>query len=262
MKLTYKIVLLIVVATSLVSCKTTAIESYDTSTSYIYIDTPFLKDDLGRITKERLKEYIYSFAFDEPAVTTYTFKVPVSIIGKPSDADRQYKIEIVSEKTTATAEDWDENSISDVYIKKGEVITPLEITVKRHSKLKEEARIIVLRVMENENFATGDKDLLEITLNISEILNEPTWWGTYLKFFGPFQKQIYKQWKEIYYLGADTDINSSNGKPLYWDNMPTFYVASWYPTLTMYMQILKQYFIDNEVYPDGDTSKPRILLPN
>lgn len=261
MKMIYKIVLLIIVGISLISCRTTEIESFDTGTSYIYIDTPFLKDDLGRTTKERLKEYVYSFAFDVNEVSTHTFEIPVSIIGTPSNEDRQYKIEIVEDKTTATAEDWDENFISKVFIKKGEVVTPLKITVKRHSKLKEEARVIVLRVSNNENFSTGDKDLLEIKLNISEILNEPSWWKYYLKYFGPFYREIYIQWKEIYYLGADTKIDS-NGILYHWNNMPTYFNSDWYPTLTMYMQILKQYFIDNEVYPDGDTSKPRILLPN
>lgn len=261
MRIIYKIVLLIVVALSLGACKKTNIESFDTNTSYIYIDTPFLKDDYGRVTKERLKEYVYSFAFEEPEVTTYTFKVPVSIVGTPSEVDRRYKIEVVKEKTTATAEDWDANSVSEVFIKKGEVVSPLEVTVKRHRELKEEERVIVLRVLENENFAVGDGDLLEIPLKFSDLLNEPSWWPSYLAYFGPYQREIYIQWREIYYLGADSEVGD-NGQPLYWDNMPTPFISSWYPTLKMYMQILKQYFIDNEVYPDGDTSKPRILLPN
>lgn len=254
--------LLIVVTLSLGSCEATDVGSFDTATSYIYIDTPFLYDSYGRLTKERLKEYVYSFAFDDYEVKDYTFKVPVSIMGKPFDVDRQYKVEVVRDKTTATAEDWDENSISEVYIKKGEVVTPLEVVVKRHDRLKDVELAIVLRVLENENFAVGDKDLMEITLKFSDILKEPSWWKYYVKYFGPYQKEIYIQWREIYYLGVDPGINFGNGEQLYWDNMPTSFYADWYPILDMCMKVMKQYFIDNEVYPDGDTSKPRILLPN
>lgn len=54
----------------------------------------------------------------------------------------------------------------------------------------------------------------------------------------------------------------NTGKLLYWDQMP-YYAGypSWYPSTFMFIGKLKQYFIDHEVYPDGDTSKPRITLP-
>ena len=65
-------------------------------------------------------------------------------------------------------------------------------------------------------------------------------------------------------MGADPNLEKygpDTGKQLYWGQMPYYTVSSWYPSTFMFIRKLKQYFIDNEVYPDGDTSKPRITLP-
>lgn len=262
MKLNYKMAIVAAIASTLLSCEKTQLESFDTAQSYIYIDKPFMLDSYGRLTTERVEGMNYSFAFDTPEVKSYTFSVPVAVMGLPADADRSYKVEVVKEKTTATSADWDESDIKDIYVKKGELFTPLKVVVKRTASLTTEAKTIGLRLVANENFVLGDYKLVDIVLTFSDILKEPNWWPKYLRYFGSYQKEVYLKWKDIYYLGADPNINYENNKQLYWDNMPMYYSPRNYPVMAMYMQILKQYFIDNEVYPGGDTSKPRILLPN
>lgn len=262
MKLNYKIAIVGAIVSTLLSCEKSEVESFDATQSYIYIDKPFVYDSYGRLTTERVKGMDYSFAFDAPEVKSYTFSVPVAVMGLLSDADRSYKVEVVKEKTTATNADWDESNINDVYIKKGELFTSLKVVVKRTSSLTTEAKTICLRLVANDNFVLGDHQLVDIVLTYSDILKEPAWWPKYIRYFGSYQKEVYLKWKDIYYLGADPNINYDNNKQLYWDNMPKYYRPDTYPVMAMYIQILKQYFIDHEVYPGGDTSKPRIILPN
>lgn len=96
------------------------------------------------------------------------------------------------------------------------------------------------------------------------MLTEPTWWNTWRTAFGPFYKEVLQQWMQIYYLGADPSPHLTEGTPgpvYYWNNMPSSATQSWYPVTYMYIGTLKKYFDENIVYPNGDTTKERILLP-
>ena len=117
----------------------------------------------------------------------------------------------------------------------------------------------------NENFQVGASELLAAKLVFSDILQAPSWWPSWERYFGVFVREKYAKWQEIYFYGADPNVEKwgpNTGKLLYWDQMP-YYAGypSWYPSTFMFISKLKQYFIDHEVYPDGDTSKPRITLP-
>ena len=56
------------------------IDGFDNSTNYIYFDLPFQLDQYGRKTTERVDSLVYSFAMDDPSVTSYTFKIPVNSV--------------------------------------------------------------------------------------------------------------------------------------------------------------------------------------
>ena len=69
---------------------------------------------------------------------------------------------------------------------------------------------------------------------------------------------------EIYAYGVDPTPELYNNIPppyYYWNQMPTFVSATSFPITIMYIEKLKKYFQDNVVYPNGDTTQPRILLP-
>ena len=68
------------------------IDGFDNSTNYIYFDLPFQLDQYGRKTTERVDSLVYSFAMDDPSVTSYTFKIPVNSVGLKTETDRHYKV--------------------------------------------------------------------------------------------------------------------------------------------------------------------------
>ena len=79
--------------------------------------------------------------------------------------------------------------------------------------------------------------------------------------FGPFYREVYLEWINLYTLGSDPTLHPINNEPLYWNNMPPYYYAGAWGVLDMYINRLKTYFKDNDIYPDGDTTKEPIRLP-
>ena len=232
---------------------------YDTNNSYIYFNTA---DSLE-----------YSFAFDPSEVTSYTFKVPIAISGIATDRDREYKIEIIEEETTATNNEYDISQINPI-VRKGLGFDTLYITVNRTEILKTEKKSISIELLDNEEFKQGREDRLKAKIIFSDIVIEPIWWEDWESIFGPFYIETYLKWKEIYYEGADKNLPShvvgaskDANIPMYWDNMPTGkYATNEYfsPSLFMYLNMLKDYFEENEVYgtnPDGTKTRIKITIP-
>lgn len=241
------------------------IDNFEEQSNFIYFDMPHVLDEYGRETTKRVEELSYSFELDDISVTSYTFKIPVNAISLPQTEDRSYRVEVIADETTAESEDWDTGCIENKSIKAGELFDTIYVKVNRTESLKTEWRTIALRIVPNENFGVGYGNLLTAKVTFSDQLVPPDWWPSFQNYFGEFCREKFLKWREIYYLGADPNKEKwgpNTGKPLYWDNMPYYStVPSWYPTTFMFIKVLKQYFIDNEVYPDGDTSKPRVSIP-
>lgn len=252
-------------AFSICSCEK-SIEAFDNSTNFIYFNLPFSIDEYGATTKKHVDSLIYSFAMDDASVREYTFKLPINTIGLVVENDRPFKVEVVENKTTASNDDWDRISIENPIIKKGALKDTLYITVNRSLILETEWRCITLRLQENNFFKLNLYDLLEAKMSFTDILLPPTWWEAWSGVFGEFSREKFVKWQEIYYLGADSKLAKDGPKkdqPLYWDNMPSGMPwQEFHPSTFMFIAKLKQYFIDNEVYPDGDRTKPRITIPH
>lgn len=258
MKTIYKF--LFISSIVLCSCEIDELTVFERSDSYIYFDAPY-------ISAQKLDTMEYSFALDDIEVTNYTFKIPVKVAGFPFSVDRTFKVILDEEKSNVTDSDWDKTSIENCVIKNGIVFDTLCVVVKRNAILKTEKRIISLDLSANENFELGDTTHLRVNLQFSDILLSPDWWNPALKdgfyqYFGDFCREKFVKWQEIYYLGVDRN-KDEDGNPFYWGNMPSSATERVCPITFMYMRILRDYFEENEIYPDNDRTKPRVLLkPN
>lgn len=259
-----KISILLCILCSMIACNQD-IDKFDNGANYIYFNMPFKTDQNGRATTIREDSLIYSFALEDISVTSYTFKIPVNTVGLENDIDRSYKVEVVAANTSASDSQWDQTTLTNPMIKSGNLQDTLYVTVFRTADLRTEKKNITFRLLANAYFQLGDRDLLTAKISFSDILLPPNWWSKWQGVFGEFSREKFVKWQEIYYEGADPNVETLGGpgmgKPLYWNNMPNSTVSSWYPSTFMFIRILKQYFIDNVVYPDGDTSKPRVILP-
>lgn len=251
----------LIVGTIIISCDK-AIDEFNNSTNYIGFNMPFQVDKYGKALSAREDSLMYSFAMDDLSVTEYTFKIPVNVVGLKTDHDRAFKV--IVDSTNTVAGDWDDSVLEKAMISSGHLIDTLKITVKRTPILKKEWRYITFRLEPNEHFELGASELLRAKVSFTDILTPPNWWANWANYFGDFSREKYAKWQEIYYLGVDPNVEQYGpdaGKQLYWGQMPYYNMGSWYPSTVMFISKLKQYFIDNEVYPDNDRSKPRISLP-
>ena len=140
---------------------------------------------------------------DDPSVTSYTFKIPVNSVGLKTETDRHYKVVVNEKKTTATGTDWDMSVIEKAVIQSGTLRDTLEVKVNRTPILKKESRTITLYIENNENFQVGASELLAAKLVFSDILQAPSWWPSWERYFGVFVREKYAKWQEIYFYGAD-----------------------------------------------------------
>lgn len=225
---------------------------FEENTRYIYFDMPFKIDNYGRVTTEREDSLLYSFAFDDESVTEHTFGLAVSVAGMAVPEDYSYRIEVIPEATNLKDSDWDKSILEQAVIHKSRIFDTLYIKVKRPTSA-DGLKVLSLRLLPNENFQLSDSILLTAKLCYTSAFIAPDWWSTWEYYMGEFCPEVYVKWREIYFEGADP-----NG--YYWDNMPDYASASWYPVTYMYLTQLKLYFEENEVFPYGDTTKPRIRI--
>ena len=252
-KITNNIVYIILISCISISCSKNEDLMYNTNKSYVYFSLPFKKDNYGRDLKERVDSLNYSFALEGDKVVNHTFKVPINIAGLSTDSDRNVKVQIIEEETTATSSEWDKTVVNNAKITKGRVFDTLLIKVNRTPALKNINKTIKLRILPNNNFVLGDTIHTTAKITFSDILLEPKYWATWNHILGDFCPEVYLKWKEIYKEGLDP-------KGYNWNKMPGSAYSSWYPVTFLYLSILRDYFLNNEVFPYGDSTKKRIKI--
>lgn len=234
------------------------ISLFDQEASYIYFGYP----NPDALDRERFVDSIYyNFALDERlSLDEKVIAVPVRISGNSRPTKRIYALNIAPESSFSA----DLITLSNPVIAGSKYVDTLYITIKRGKELSRKTQKLVLALASNEGFKLGNVYNNHLKVTFEDNLVEPLWWDTWRDEFGPFYKEVFQKWMQIYYLGADQSPDLQEGTPgpvYYWNNMPNSASALWYPVTFMYITVLKKYFEDNVVFPDGDTSKPRILLP-
>lgn len=203
----------------------------------------------------------YSFALDNPDLKSKRIAIPMRLMGTTPTEDLAYTVEVVDSLTTLNKSDI---TIEEPIFHKGLYVDTLYVNVKKTPEMASESLIMGLKIKENQNFKLGLGINTKIQVSITDYLAKPNWWDRFQNYFGPYHKEVYQQWIQIYALGVDPTPNVITGKPyLYWNNMPSdaSFLANTYPIMYYHIQQLKKYFQDNVVYPNGDTTKPRITLP-
>lgn len=248
----------------LVSCSEKQIDSFDTNFCYFNFEKHTQKITDGGTTDIVDKEYEYSFSLEEDDFTSYTYKFVVILVGTTADYDRPYKIKVIDDKSTAPSSiySYESNRI----IKAGQMTDTIDVKLYRDPLLKDENKVLTLGLVENEHFQQGIPHRQYVSLTISDQLLKPDWWDFpyYSREFGTYYEEVYRKWMEMYYLGYDKLHGGDNNEPHYWRNMPTGAGTnvSRYPALFAAISKLKRYFYENDIYPNGDTTKAPIKLPN
>ena len=243
---------------ALCSChKDQELAPYDTTQSFIYFGQPIL---YGETLDYPLDSLYFSFATvaDNPA--SVTMAIPLRTIGQKYSKDRRFELRV---KETETSIDRDLWYISAPIIRANRFEDTLYLTLKNDVVLQDCVQTLTLDLIEDDEFKLGKVGQTSCRFIITDQLLEPAWWTEWAVFLGPFRQQVFRKWIELYQPGVDPTLPfSDDDKPgFYWDNMPSVAVKERYPVTFMYIELLKLYFEEHVVYPGGDMTRPRILLP-
>lgn len=152
-------VLAFLLATMIYSCSETDYKTFDRSVANIYFTT----DSVA-----------YSFGTVSLSETTHVMELPVTILGSPSQAKRQFKIEVIQDKTNAV-EGVHYTLPSELTIEPDSVngIIPLQI---HRSELENVIRWQVgFRLVSNENFTAASEIGDQIVASFNNIIEPPAW---------------------------------------------------------------------------------------
>jgi hypothetical protein len=190
---------------------------------------------------------VYSFAF-EPVPTTREICIPVEVIGYASGSDRKYLVEVTEFDGTRAGTHYEAISAVQV-LPAGKTRDSLRVTFLCTPDMRDAVKKIGITIRPGEDFAEGVNECLHVAVQVSDILERPTWWNdswnTY--FGGTYDPQIYKAWMTIY--GGKGDL-TAYPYPSWWDC----------PQVLTAVIDLKRYFDENEVYYLKNPSV-RIVIP-
>lgn len=182
-----------IVLSMIVSLMLTACEH-----DYIVYDV-HLKDGIYFMQGDSL-----NFQFGLNTKTDIPYRVVIGVMGKPSDQDRIYHLELDPEKTTAKEGvhfDFDKELI----IKANGVRDTLNVIFHRYSDtlLTEQSFDICFRLSENELFRPVVTPVCKIEMSDKEI-PEPRYWRYQMLFFGPYSQTLYLMLLDRYHGLAET----------------------------------------------------------
>jgi hypothetical protein len=191
---------------------------------------------------------VYSFAFDPDSITRREICIPVEIIGFASNRDREYLVEVIH--VGDAREGVHHDTIRPVQVfRAGRTRDSLRVVLFRTADTRQQAKKIGLRVRPGGDFIEGVRECLFVTIQVSDILERPTWWNDYWNpyFGGTYDPQIYRAWMGIW--GGTGDI-SAYRYPSWWDC----------PQVLTAIIDLKRYFDEHETYYYSDPTR-RIIIP-
>lgn len=234
------------------------IETFDRDKAFVH----FAVVDKRTNVKEKFMDSIdMSFVFEDINVKSKRLAIPINVIGAIKSINRSFKVNINKELSTI---DLSTISIEEPTVSANKTVDSVYVNIRKTDALRDQIYYLYLELEGNENFEVGHVRNKSMQVAITNRLPAPVWWTRWKNYFGPYQQEIFQLWIQMYYLGSDPspDLKGVYSAPFYyWDNMPPTATASTYPVTFMYINRLREYLLVTPVYPNGDTTKPRIYLP-
>lgn len=184
---------------------------------------------------------VYSFAFDMEA-TERTICIPVQIGGMAANHERKYMVE-VEEYNGAQAGVHYEAINKEQILSAGKTTDSLRIKFFRRD-MDKVARKIGLRIKTGGDFIEGTQERLFVAVQVSDILEKPSWWNDWSSCFGTYHPIKFREWIKMY--GGTGDLT---GKRPDWWGAPL--------ELTLVLE-LKDLFEREEFYEENNV---RLTIP-
>ncbi|OXA79087.1 protein of unknown function [Flavobacterium aquidurense] len=175
---------------SLTSCNQEEIQTYS-GTDNIYFSPSVYPITALRILTDSVG---VSFALEKPVIIEKTYKIPIRVQGKLSDADRKVKVSIDPSSTAVQGTHF--KLPDNIVMHAGREVDTIEVKFFRTPEMKNKSFLLVLNLEENEAFTTKMESTVtnvltkktmshvRFKLSIDDKLTQPPgWFTTYLSTF-------------------------------------------------------------------------------
>jgi hypothetical protein len=154
----------------------------------------YYSDPVDRINFMNYSDTRYSFAYEDNAVTTHSFHVIVSTLGRVHDRDRRVRlVQIPSGDDYPQAVPgvhsipFDDPSLADEYvIPAGRTMATLNVYLKRDPSLKTGEVALRVALLEDDTFSKGFEDRRSSAIYFADFLTQPSAWSGLTATFGPY----------------------------------------------------------------------------
>ena len=179
---------------------------------------------------------VYSFGLKPDDIHVDTAKVVIELLGRTSDSDRHYRVEVIADSTNAVAGVHYEAIDEEQVFRAGRINDTLRIVVHRDnlstSFVNPVTTRLDLRLVPSEDFDLGLEGGITKKILLNNYLSEPLWWSGSLMSLGYYHP---KKWKILMsfndkYANYDScpfDVNNEGrqyrqGLINYLNSIPTF----------------------------------------
>ncbi|NML22283.1 DUF4843 domain-containing protein [Pseudoflavitalea sp. G-6-1-2] len=131
----------------------------------------------------------------------------IELVGKPSGKDRQYKISVANELSTATPGHY--SLPASFTLRANRTTDTAWLTVKKLPDLKVKPVRLVLRIESTDELKFGQIDYCVSILNISNVIAKPDWWNQTVEWYylGEYSDKKFALFIQVTGL---SDINSND----------------------------------------------------
>ncbi len=186
---------------------------------------------------------VYTFAYDP--VETREICIPLEVVGFAAQKERKYRIEVKNIGTMTPGTDYVALDPVQTF-PAGKMYDSLRVVFNRTPSMASQVKKIEINITDGGDFVMGPRENLFVAIQVSDILEEPTWWNHWKGGFGTWHPTKLREWIRIW--GGTGELRT--------DRSPSWY---YHPKeLTALLQ-LKKVFQDNVFYDfDGTT---RLTIP-
>jgi len=132
----------------------------------------------------------FSFVTYSDETQQMVMDIDVYLMGNTTDYDRTAAVQIVGDKTTATADMYD--LPLSVTLPADSAHATLPVTLKRRSALTAKAVRLCIEVVETSDFKVGVEEERRFTLIWSDVIAKPKNWSDLEEFFGSYSDTKYR----------------------------------------------------------------------
>ena len=160
----------------------------------MFVDTHYIK---FRFYKPEIEEYYrvdYTFSTEADDVTEHEIKVPVEFMGRNLTRELCFVVAVESDKTTLPPDCFDLPLEQNFRTEVGHVDS-MRVKLLRKPILKEEERILRIKLVPNEDFQLYMPDSSFIEIHVADIFMRPEWWDPTVErsYLGTYSRTKYDE---------------------------------------------------------------------